>query len=165
MTNSKLLNFIKGFLFLICFLYAAGISVAQTPIPVQSIPQVPLGSDSATSSLSAQFDGNLIGVTCGIPESLNRSEGTRCCSTNLNSSELLKEPEKSVNKFFCISDLPGLGAVTSVIETGIDIGQSVVCVGGLLCDDDSGSSTKVDLCLSDAVKVMLKTVFEWSPLI
>lgn len=157
MSRIKLRSLFLMILFFICLSFTAGFSFAQTTAPVPSLPQFPTDT---VSSLSAQFDGNAIGITCGLPEGLNRSSGTRCCNTNISTGEMLKKPSSQVDKFFCVSDLPGLGTVTDAIGGIIDVGCSL----DPFCDS-SGPSSSVDICLSDGVKLLLDKTFERSPLV
>ncbi len=145
MLGLKMRNIFLRILLFLCLSFAAGFSFAQTTAPVPTLPNVPI---DLQSSLSAQFDSNTIGITCGLPESLNRSSGTKCCNTNISTGQMLKNPSNLVSKFFCVSDLPGLGVATDIIDSAI-----------------GSISGTVDICLSDAVKIMLDSTFERSPLV
>ena len=139
MPNSRLLNYLRGFLFLICFLCTAGFTLAQTPTPSPSTPKLP----ADPNGFSAQFDSSAIGITCGLPESLNRSDGIRCCNTTFSSGNTIKKPEDIVPKFFCLSGIPGMGVVEDIVDVGCDVTL------GLFCDSDDQQVP--DACLSDAV--------------
>ena len=165
MLRAKLRSYFLGLLLFFYFLFVTGVSFAQTPQPAPSGPQFQFDQNNPISSISAQFDQNAIGITCGIPESLNRSDGTRCCNVDTSTGDLLKDPEKLVPKFFCISDLPGFGIVTAV-EGAVDVVEDVACTLNPFCDSDNSTDTiSVDLCLSEAVTVVMGTSFGRNPLL
>lgn len=162
MLQTKLRNYFLGLFLFIFLLLTSGASLAQTPPPVPTAPQIQINPNSDPGSVSAQFDQNAMGITCGIPESLNRNEGTRCCNINASTGDLLKDPEKLVPKFFCISDLPGFGAVEAVDQCIDD----PVCCANPFCEYDTPDpETTIDLCLSEAATVMMGTAFDRNPLV
>ncbi len=111
-------------------------------IPVTSFAQnstLPSLEDNPLGPISGQMESNTIGITCGVPESLNRTEGTRCCNTNIDSGELYTEPLKRAPTYFCIGGALAKGgggllsAITGVVKAPFRvIGGTIGGIGDLL---------------------------------